>query len=903
MTPPKDDAFDPHVLLAHVAWVRKLARGLLPADRHLAEDLAQDACLAALTQRPSTELPLAAWLGRVVANLVRQRRRGDSRRAARESDAARAADASRATDATREAAEDSTLDVVLKVAAHREVVEAVLALDEPYRTTILLRFYEDLAPAAIARAQGVPVATVKTRLARGLSRLRAELDGTHGADGRGWMLALVPLFEKPGGSTAATLWSLIMSTSLKLAAAALVAIGGAALLWSWNRTDAAPSRSALAAASTVAPALEKPAVDHLATSTPTDARVPEPAPSEPARAVAPAKAPEADARTVRGRVLDLRSRPLSGVRVWFRDGSNAIGSNEFSRRVEEAGPDSPSAESEADGRFEISIPDSSGRILCAEPKLATVLAWLCGPTTRSAEAIVVVAPRIELAGRVVAEDGRPLPDAAVVVALPAHFRKSFAEVLDGSEEGGWIARTDARGAFELPNVPAVEGASLRAQLEGWPTHEEEAPQSTRRDLEIVLRQPRSEPGSVSGQVVDTNGRLVADARVALGTSVARTNDQGAFTMRVPEGGAKSPWTAVKQGYLPAVEPPSAAVQGGTADGSEFVLLRLGPPPPSIEGRVVDRHGNPLAGVKVWPGELTFFARIEEMPSQIEGLLAGAADRADIEKILRAAAPGSNPEDVLMSTPTTFWPFVKTEADGRFRIDGLLEREYSLVAMDQETLLRSASDPIRAGRKNVELLLDVDAVYPRVAGKVVSSTGVPAPRVTVAATCDVLTTKEGPGRESTFHSQGKVATTDAEGRFVLQRVPKERVYLRLDGEDILPLEYGRDDARGIGGVSHGEVESLELRVQVRYHFQVELSGPEAGTADEIEVLDGAGERIPINLFLGNSRRTTDSVELKDGKSDALVVPEAARTLVLRSKGVELRRTPLHLVTGELNIVRP
>jgi RNA polymerase sigma-70 factor (ECF subfamily) len=888
---PIGDTFDSSVLLAHVAWVRDLARELVPADRHLAEDLAQDACLAALSRRPSTELPLAAWLGKVVRNLARQSKRGTSRRAARE------------TDAAREEAEPSALDVVLKVAAHREVVEAVLELDEPYRTTILLRFYEDLAPAAIARAQGVPVATVKTRLARGIERLRAKLDGTHGADGRAWILALVPLFEKPGGSAAATLWSLIVSTNLKIAAAALAAIGGVALLWSSNRSTGAPSPSALAASPVAEPALEKPLRESLAQPAATSARVPETPPSPSVAVAAPAKAPQADGRTVRGRVLDLRSRPLSGVRLWFRDGSNAIGSNEFSRRSEEPGPASPSAESEADGRFAIAIPDASGRILSAEPKLATVLAWLCGPTTRNAEAIVVLAPRIELAGRVVAEDGRPLPDAAVVVALPTHFRKSFAEVLDGSEEGGWIARTDARGAFAMPDVPEVDGASLRVQLEGWPTHEEDAPQSTRRDLEIVMRRPRAEAGSVSGQVVDQGGRLVADARVALGTSVARTDEKGAFTMRVPEGGAKSPWTAVKQGYLPAIEAPSAAVESGTADGSEFVVLKLGPPPPSIEGRVVDRHGNPLAGVKVWPGEPTFFARIEEMPSQIEGLLAGAADRAEIEKILRSAAPGSNPEDVLMSTPTTFWPFVTTDAAGRFRIDGLLDHEYSLVAMDQETLLRSASDPIRAGRKNVELLLDVEAVYPRVAGRVVSASGVPVPRVTVAATCDVLTTKEGPGRESTFHSQGKVATTDAEGRFVLQRVPKEHVYLRLDGEDILPLEYGREEAHGIAGASHGEVESLELRVQVRHHFQVELSGPEATTVDEIEVLDGAGTRLPINLFLGNSRRTTDSVELKDGKSDALVVTEDARTLVLRSKGVEVRRAPLHLVAGQLNIVRP
>jgi len=588
---PIGDAFDSSVLLAHVAWVRDLALELVPADRHLAEDLAQDACLAALARRPSTERPLAAWLGKVVRNLARHSKRGASRRSSREADAA------------REEAEPSALDVVLKVAAHREVVEALLALDEPYRTTILLRFYEDLAPAAIARAQGVPVATVKTRLARGLERLRAKLDRTHGDDGRAWVLALIPLFEKPGGPAAATLWSLIVSTNLKIAAAALAAIGGAALLWSWNRSNETPEAPALAAAPAAAGSLEKsPAESALTTPSAPSLREPELAAesSAPAAAAEP-KAPAPAPASVHGRVLDLRSRSLAGVRVWFRDGANAMPSKEFARHAEEEpAPSSPTATSEADGRFEIAVPESAGTILCAEPKLATVLAWLCGTTTRNAEAIVVVAPRIELSGRVVAEDGRPLEDASVVVALPAHFRKSFAEVLDASEERGWVARTDARGAFDLTDVPEVEGARLRVELEGWPSYQEDAPQATRRDLEIVMRQPRAEPGSVSGQVLDPDGRLVADARVALGPSLARTDEQGSFTMRIPDGGAKSPWTAVKQGFLPAVEPPSPAVESGTADGSEFVVLRLGPPPPAIEGRVVDRRGNPLAGVKVWP---------------------------------------------------------------------------------------------------------------------------------------------------------------------------------------------------------------------------------------------------------------------------------------------------------------
>lgn len=46
------------------------------------------------------------------------------------------------------------------------------------RTAIVLRYGEDLSPAEIAAAMGVEETTVKTHLARGLARLRAEM-GSH----------------------------------------------------------------------------------------------------------------------------------------------------------------------------------------------------------------------------------------------------------------------------------------------------------------------------------------------------------------------------------------------------------------------------------------------------------------------------------------------------------------------------------------------------------------------------------------------------------------------------------------------------------------------------------------------------------------------------------------------------
>src|SRR5436190_15096934 len=167
-------------LLADARWVRALARSLA-VDGNDADDLAQDACLLALRQPPGRDDNLRGWFLRVLDNLVRQRRRAEHRRVRRETGAGeRRPDAAAATD-----------DLVERAATHRAVVDAVLTLDEPYRTAVLLRFFEDLPPRAIAKRLGIPVATVHTRLQRGCDRLRQQLDAKFGERGA-WCAAVLP---------------------------------------------------------------------------------------------------------------------------------------------------------------------------------------------------------------------------------------------------------------------------------------------------------------------------------------------------------------------------------------------------------------------------------------------------------------------------------------------------------------------------------------------------------------------------------------------------------------------------------------------------------------------------------------------------------------------------------------
>ena len=143
MTPPS--AAELQELLARAGWVRALAVRLVD-ERDAADDLAQDACVAALSAPGGVRSP-GAWLAGALRHLARRRRRGEARRAARERAAAR-------PEATAE-----TSELVGQAELQARVIQAVTALDEPYRTTVLLRFYEGLSLVEIGARMGVPPST------------------------------------------------------------------------------------------------------------------------------------------------------------------------------------------------------------------------------------------------------------------------------------------------------------------------------------------------------------------------------------------------------------------------------------------------------------------------------------------------------------------------------------------------------------------------------------------------------------------------------------------------------------------------------------------------------------------------------------------------------------------------
>jgi len=212
-------------LLTHADSLRALTRGLL-GDEDAAEDVVQETWVAALERPPARRASIGGWLHVVARHIALERARGESSRIVRERAAARPEPAA------------STAGVTERKAVVKDVVDAAMALDEPYQSAIFLRYFEGLPPRAIARELGRPVVTVRSQLSRGLAILRRRLDAEYGGNRTRWTGAVVGLFGAGRGGASLTsataagtgnagawMGAILMSTNLKIAGVAVLAAG------------------------------------------------------------------------------------------------------------------------------------------------------------------------------------------------------------------------------------------------------------------------------------------------------------------------------------------------------------------------------------------------------------------------------------------------------------------------------------------------------------------------------------------------------------------------------------------------------------------------------------------------------------------------------------------------------
>jgi RNA polymerase sigma factor (sigma-70 family) len=874
---------DPLPLLAQADWLRRLARSLT-RDTASADDLAQEVVLTALARPPSRDLPLRGWLATVLRHRAADVARSRRRRQEREE-----------RTAPREAL-PAAAETAAQLELHRRVAAAVAALDEPYRRTIFLRYFEARETTEIARLEGVAVETVRTRLKRGLARLREQLDVEFGGDRKTWVSALLPVIgpatQAPPLVSLAGIGMLVVNAKWIAAALAVLLAG---MLWLFFRADSekvADARLAPARAAAPAPRpTERAEVAASGVRSAIDAPV-EAANAEVAQGVAPANAgslvaaPATDAERVAGRVIDVAARPLAGL------GIAAIASDS---EMEATGVP-PQAHSDVEGRFQLEPLKSWTRVVAADASYATVFSPVRGARSRVDDSILVAGPALAIAGQVVDEGGAALAGAAVEMRLPRDLRSRIGEVLDHCVEGSWRVTTDDVGAFQFDRMPWVEGATLFAANDGYVPAIVDLPQSSTDSLVLVLHRELPANDVVAGIVVDRYGAPVAGATVSLRGETTLSDSAGRFAlatldanwiarlageMGAPESevagylpmigfGEKSPAAhllmAVKAGYLPARVEAQKAADGPLWPG--FVVLRLGAAPLSITGRVVQGDGLPVRGAAVWIDDPTPLGVGPDGPSLVENVAAGRP---------------------------IVWRRVSCDGEGRFSIDGLLDREYTVKAMDDATLL-VAEVRAKGGAADVVLELPSSELHRMVRGRVVDRGGKPIEGARVHAQRDSFHVAG-----MTAHSVGEHVVTGADGRFEIANVPKAGVYLRVEGESILPLEFGRAVARLEEAPGSRRVDDLVIEVSLRCHVRVVV--PDAAFASSFRVLDEGGNALPIDLFAGTGRNTQMMVELTGGRSAVCAVPDSAATLVLLRDGVEVSRKPIHLVAGEVNELSP
>ncbi len=210
------DALSPEELLTDAAWLKRLALRLADSSDD-ADDLVQESQIALWRRRPETDRSLRPWLSKVVHDLANMKRRGERRRAAREEAA--------------EHQEPTPPDVLLEqMRLHRLLVDLVLELEEPYRSTIIGRYVEGRTAASIARSLGLPESTIRGRLRDAIERLRLRLDEKTGTR-KAWAPAVIAFGQKG--------FAVAKSTKVGVVIVALLALllGGLAVVIGHPGTD------------------------------------------------------------------------------------------------------------------------------------------------------------------------------------------------------------------------------------------------------------------------------------------------------------------------------------------------------------------------------------------------------------------------------------------------------------------------------------------------------------------------------------------------------------------------------------------------------------------------------------------------------------------------------------------
>lgn len=578
MTPPNHGPDD---WTRRANALRRLARGLV-RDADDREELVQ-ATLAAAVERSERSVSWS-WLAAVLRNRARDLARLRARRV-------------EGPEHELASVWPAPGEVAQRLELHADLVRELRALDEPYQHTLYLRYFEELAPTAIAARTGTPVKTVKTRLERGLALLRERLERKHGSATRERLLALLAL---PSGdlvapaaphagiehaaSSLAKGGLVVMGKKLAALACVLVLL---ACWWLATRSDTSSSSAAHGALAS-ADALH-----------PTDAPPPLDAPAAARERESGASAPIANASVeapTRGalRILAAWARVVPPEELVAADISIDVRSSERAPRF----PDRPLVRLVTDAHgLALAADLAPGPVEVVSDRGGSVHAEVVAGETH--DVVVRIPPGLAATGRVLDPAEKPVANATIWMTT-GHM-DCFAM--------SPVAVTDARGRFTLRDVPARE--SIGASAAGWaPSALFDFEQAPRRDgpIEVVLH--LAERGiALEGRVLRADGTPAARADVCVGRSsygrprsdgtmietwggrLARCDDAGRFRVDGLDAGWQS--VAVRAGHAPMWSD-VVEVQAGETHTLNVALAAS----VTVVGRVTNAAKEPVAGAFV-----------------------------------------------------------------------------------------------------------------------------------------------------------------------------------------------------------------------------------------------------------------------------------------------------------------
>jgi protocatechuate 3,4-dioxygenase beta subunit len=293
--------------------------------------------------------------------------------------------------------------------------------------------------------------------------------------------------------------------------------------------------------------------------------------------------------SISGVVVDEAGKPVPEAQVIaWKAGNDQQGFGLPSEQSDLAGAFTLGQLSEGD--YQLEAPGNRGR---GRGKRGEAIHLAAGESKTGVKVVTGGAGNLSISGRITGEDGKPVKNAQLSVYGP----NSYAD-----------GETDSDGKFKVSGLK--EGNySINVQATGYTHGIVQSVAAGSENVDIVLKGT----GKIEGKVLDAaTGQPVTDFEVMyvanggldprmfkqMGPGAHTHNDDGAFQIENAEAGVAA--LMVKgQGYAPKMQQVTDIVPGQTKSGV-VVKLEAGA---SVEGRVVDSSGNPVAGAQIYDGPL------------------------------------------------------------------------------------------------------------------------------------------------------------------------------------------------------------------------------------------------------------------------------------------------------------